>query len=50
VAAALEFPFRFRKVTLAPELRYKRWFAKHFYGGNWMMDEFTGGVAIRFSR
>jgi len=36
-------------VTLAPELRYKRWFDKR-YGGNWVMDEFTGGVAIRFSR
>ena len=48
-ATALEFPFRFGNVTLAPELRYKRWFDKH-YGGNWMMDEFTGGVAIRFSR
>jgi hypothetical protein len=48
-AAALEFPFRFGNVTFAPELRYKRWFDKH-YGGNWMMDEFTGGVAIRFSR
>ena len=48
-AAALEFPFRFGDVTLAPELRYKRWFDKH-YGGNWMMDEFTGGVAVRFSR
>jgi len=48
-AAALEFPFRFGNVTFAPELRYERWFDKH-YGGNWMMDEFTGGVAIRFSR
>ena len=48
-ATALEFPFRFGNVTLAPELRYKRWFDIH-YGGNWMMDEFTGGVAIRFSR
>ena len=47
-AAALEFPFRFGNVTLAPELRYKRWFDKH-YGGNWTMDEFTGGIAIRFS-
>jgi len=47
--AALEVPFRLGNVTLAPELRYKRWFDKH-YGGNWMMDEFTGGVAIRFSR
>ena len=46
---ALEFPFRFGNVTLAPELRYKRWFDKH-YGGSWMMDEFTAGVAIRFSR
>jgi|BarGraNGADG00212_1021973.scaffolds.fasta_scaffold54567_1 hypothetical protein len=48
-AAALEFPFRFRNVTLAPELRYKRWFDKH-YGGNWTMDEFTVGIAIRLSR
>jgi len=48
-AAALEFPFPFGNVTLAPELRYKRWFAKH-YGANWTMDEFTGGIAIRFSR
>lgn len=48
-AAALEFPFRFGNVTVAPELRYKRWFDKH-YGGNSTMDEFTGGVAIRFSR
>jgi hypothetical protein len=48
-AAALEFPFRFGHVTLAPELRYKRWFDKH-YGSNSTMDEFTGGVAIRFSR
>jgi hypothetical protein len=48
-ATALEFPFCFENhLTLAPELRYKRWFDKH-YGGNWMMDEFTGGVAIRFS-
>ena len=46
--AALEFPFRIGNVIFAPELRYKRWFAKH-YGGNWMMDEFTSGVAIRFS-
>ena len=48
-AAALEFPFRFRNVTLAAELRYKRWFDKH-YGGNWTMDEFTVGIAIRLSR
>jgi len=48
-AAALEFPFRFGNVTVAPELRYEPWFDKH-YGGDWMMDEFTGGVAIRFSR
>jgi hypothetical protein len=47
--AALEFPFRFRNVMLAPELRYKRWFDKH-YSGNWTMDEFTVGVAIRLSR
>jgi len=48
-AAALEFPFRFGNVTIAFELRYERWFDKH-YGGNSTMDEFTGGVAIRFSR
>jgi hypothetical protein len=48
-AAALEFPFCFGNLTLAPKLRYKRWFAKH-YGGKWMMDEFTGGVAIRSIR
>ena len=47
-AGALEFPFRFGNVTLAPELRYKRWFDKH-YGDNWTIDEFTGGIAIRFS-
>jgi hypothetical protein len=47
-AAALEFPFHFGNVTVAPELRYERWFDKHY--GNWIMDEFTGGVAIRFSR
>ena len=28
-AAALEFPFRFGNETLAPELRYERWFDKH---------------------
>ncbi len=49
-AAAMEFPFRFGNVTLAPELRYKRWFDKHFSNHMWMMDEFTVGVAIRFSR
>ena len=48
-AAALEFPFRLGRVTVAPELRYKRWFATH-YGTNWTLDEFTGGVALRFSR
>ena len=48
--AAMEFPFRFGNVTLAPELRYKRWFNKHLSNRMWMMDEFTGGVAIRFSR
>lgn len=48
-AAALEFPFRFGNVTLAPELRYKRWFDQH-YGGNSTMDEFTVGIAIRLSR
>ncbi len=48
-AAALEFPFRFRNVTLAPELRYKRWFSRH-YASYWTMDEFTVGAAIRFSR
>jgi hypothetical protein len=37
------------RVTLAPELRYKRWFDQH-YGGNWTMDEFTVGIAIRLSR
>jgi hypothetical protein len=49
-AAALEFPFRFGRVTLAPELRYKHWFDKHYGNNNWMVDEFTGGIAIRFSR
>jgi hypothetical protein len=48
-AAALEFPFHFRNLTLAPELRYKRWFDQH-YGGNWSMDELTVGIAIRVSR
>jgi hypothetical protein len=47
--AALEFPFRLGNITLAPELRYKRWFDKH-YGGNSVINEFTGGVAIRLSR
>jgi hypothetical protein len=47
-AAALEFPFRFRNVILASELRYKRWFDKH--SGDWTMDEFTVGIAIRLSR
>jgi len=48
-AAAFEFPFRFKNLALAPELRYKRWFDKH-YSGIWTMDEITAGIAIRFSR
>jgi len=48
-AAALEFPFRLKNLTLAPEVRYKRWFDKH-YGANSTMDEFTVGIAIRLSR
>jgi hypothetical protein len=48
-AAALEFPFRLGNTTLAPELRYKRWFDAN-YRANWLMDELTAGVAIRFSR
>jgi len=48
-AASVEFPFRFGHVTLAPDLRYTRWFDGHF-GGNWQLDELTAGVAIRFSR
>lgn len=48
-AASIEFPFRVGPVTLAPDLRYTRWFAGHF-GSNWRLDELTAGVAIRFSR
>jgi hypothetical protein len=35
-------------MTVAPELRYKRWFDKH-YGANSTMDEVTAGVGLRFS-
>lgn len=48
IPAVLEFPFRVGRVTLAPDLRYIRWFARH-YGGSWAMDEFSAGLAVRFS-
>lgn len=46
IAAAVEFPFRLGRVTMAPEVRYTRWTGKH-YGGIWAMDEVTTGLALR---
>ena len=46
ICAAVEFPFRLGPVTVAPEVRYKRWTGKH-YGEIWAMDEVTAGLAIR---
>lgn len=46
IGTALEFPFHFPKIVVAPEVRYTRWTEKH-YGGHWALDEVTAGIAIR---
>jgi hypothetical protein len=46
IGAALEFPFRFSKFVIAPELHYHRWTGKH-YGGIWSPDEVSWGIAVR---
>jgi hypothetical protein len=46
-AVSAEFPFAIGKLVLAPEVRYTRWFAKH-YGGASALDEVVTGIAIRF--
>ena len=46
VGAAAEFPFQFGPLTIAPDLHYARWTAKH-YNTNFPLDELTAGIAVR---
>jgi len=46
IGAALEFPFRFSKIVIAPGVHYHHWTGKH-YGGIWSPDEVSSGIAIR---
>jgi hypothetical protein len=45
--ADIEFPFRWRFGTLAPDLRYTRWLSKH-YGYRGRLDSLNIGLSIRF--
>jgi len=47
VGAGAEFPIRLGRLTVAPDLHYSRWMAKH-YNTNFPMDELTAGIALRF--
>ncbi|HZT29829.1 MAG TPA: hypothetical protein VFA33_08100 [Bryobacteraceae bacterium] len=46
VGAVAEFPFHLGPLTLAPDLHYARWTAKH-YNTNFPLDEFSSGIALR---
>ena len=49
VGAAAEFPFQLGPVTVAPDLHYARWTAKH-YNSNFPLDELAAGIALRLGR
>jgi hypothetical protein len=46
VGAAIEFPFHIGPLTVAPDLQYDRWTAKH-YNTNFPLNELTVGIALR---
>ena len=46
VGLAAEFPFHVGFLTIAPDLHYARWTAKH-YNANFPLDELTAGIALR---
>jgi hypothetical protein len=46
VGVAAEFPFHVGPLTVAPDLHYARWTAKH-YNTNFPLDELTVGIALR---
>jgi hypothetical protein len=46
IGVAAEFPFHLGPLTVAPDLHYTRWTAKH-YNTNFPMDELTAGIALR---
>jgi hypothetical protein len=46
VGVAAEFPFHVGPLTVAPDLHYDRWTAKH-YNTNFPLNEFTAGIALR---
>jgi hypothetical protein len=45
--ADIEFPFRSRFATIAPDLRYTRWLSKH-YGYRGRLDTLNIGLSLRF--
>ena len=49
VGVAAEFPFHVGPLTVAPDLHYAHWTAKH-YSANFPLDELTVGIALRLKR
>ena len=47
VTADVEFPFRTRFGTIAPDVQYTRWLSRH-YGERWPLDRIAVGLAIRY--
>ena len=45
--ADIEFPFRTRAGTIAPDIRYTRWFAKHF-GHRGRLNTLGIGLSLRY--
>jgi hypothetical protein len=49
VGATAEFPFQLDLLTIAPDLHYTRWTAKH-YNANFPLDELAAGITLRLGR
>ena len=46
IGTAVEFPFHLGRLTVAPDLHYARWTARH-YNTNFPLDELTAGMSLR---